>query len=110
MLIDPDGDLCQVEDIITANRIFGTTYAIQDCGYLSDCRRHARHVNPISGDAIDVIYCELNMPKFGTTFLVLLICIVFILIFIYIKTQKKTINDQDNYFNNNSSSNFSKYR
>ena len=83
--IDPDGELCEVNDVVTANRIFGKTYTIQDCGSYSECTRHARHVNPYSGDFIDVVYCETNMTKLGPILVFFIMVILCFITFIYIK-------------------------
>ncbi len=61
--IEPDGDLCYVNDYYSANRIFTKIYTVsEDCGMLSKCARTVRHTNPLTGEYVDVIYCAFKEP------------------------------------------------
>jgi hypothetical protein len=59
--IEPEGDLCYVNDYYSANRIFNRVYSVSDeCGLFSKCSRSVRHTNPLTGEHVDVIYCSVS--------------------------------------------------
>lgn len=59
--IEPEGDLCYVNDYYSANRLFNRVYSVSDeCGLFSKCSRSVRHTNPLTGEHVDVIYCSVS--------------------------------------------------